>query len=68
MRSMPIVSMQPDGKFSGTMIGVGVGNGVGPFSERCLNEALCLAISPGRVGLCADMFKAEFVASPGEGF
>jgi hypothetical protein len=63
---MPIVVMQPERQFCGTVIGVWIGDGVGPFPECGLDEALGLAVGPGRVGFRADMPEAELAAGLGE--
>src|SRR4051812_16756325 len=63
MRPMPIVSVQPDGKFLGTAIGCWIGLSVGPLPERGLDEAFGLAVSFGRIGLGADVLDAQVPAS-----
>ena len=42
--------------------------GIGPFAQCGLDQALSLAIGPGRIGPCADMFQARVTASSGKGF
>ena len=42
--------------------------GISPFAQGSLDEALSLAIGPGRIGPCADMFQARVTASSGKGF
>src|SRR5687767_4579611 len=44
MGTMPVVVMDPAFKHGGSLRGVVVGNTVGPFSERRLDEALGLAV------------------------
>ena len=41
---------------------------IGPFAQCGLDKALSLAIGPGRIGPCADMFQARVTASSGKGF
>ena len=45
-----------------------VAAGIGPCAQGGLDEALSLAIDPGRIGPCADMFQARVTASSGKGF
>src|SRR4051812_17842878 len=67
---MPVVLVQPDRKLMGATVGGGIGLGVSPFSERGLDEALCLAVGFGRVGPGADVLDAQVPArlAEGEGF
>ena len=64
---MPIVSVQPDRQFGGTVIGCRIGDGVGPFAQRRLDEALGLAVGLRRIGPCRDVLEAEIAAGLGEG-
>ena len=52
MRPVPIVSVKPDGQLGGSLAGVCIGPGVGPFAQRGLDEAFRLSVGPGCVG-CA---------------
>lgn len=63
---MPIVSMQPDRQLGGAIVGVRIGQGVGPFPESGLDEALGLAVGPGRIGPCPDMPEPERATGFGE--
>src|SRR5690554_2939882 len=65
---MPVVSVQPDRQLPSSVIGVWVGPGVGPFAERGLDEALCLAVGPWRIGPGADVLEPEITAGIAEGF
>jgi len=62
VRAMPIVSVKPDGQLGGSVIGGGIGLGVGPFPERRLDEAFRLAVGLGRIGPCPDVLEAEIAA------
>jgi hypothetical protein len=44
------------------------GGGIGPLSERRLDEALGLAVGLRAVGLDLDVLDAELLAGVGEGF
>src|SRR6266403_1105326 len=68
MRPVPIVPMQPNGQVLGAASGCRIGDGVSPFPERGLNEALGLAVGFGRVWFCADVLEAEIAAGLGESF
>lgn len=68
MRTVPIVPMQPYGQFGGSVVRGRIGDGVGPFPESSLDEALGLAVGLGRIGLGPDMLEAEVSAGLGEGF
>ena len=67
---MPIVSVQPDRQLRGAPVGCWISDGIGPFPEGGLDEALGLAVGFGRVGLGAEVFDAELPAgvAEGEGF
>jgi hypothetical protein len=56
---MPVVSVQPERQFLGASLRGGVGLGVGPFSEGCLDEALGLAVGLRGVGFGSDVFEPE---------
>src|SRR2546421_3105346 len=68
MRAMPVVLVKPRPEMMGTLLGVFVGAGVGPFAEGGLNEAFGLAIGAWGVrpsALVADcMLLAEIAESP----
>ena len=46
----PNVAMEPGEQFGGSLIGVLIGLGVGPFAQRGLDEALGLAVGSIRAG------------------
>jgi len=62
MGSMPVVGMQPFGKFFGSSFRVRVGSCVGPFAQRGLDESFGLAVCLGRVGFGANVSEAEIAA------
>jgi hypothetical protein len=66
MGSMPIVAMEPVEQFGGSLIGVLVGLGVGPFAQRGLDEALRLAVGPGGIGPSEDLAKGKALAGCSE--
>ena len=66
MRSVPVVSVKPDGQLAGAFAGVGIGPGVGPFAQRGLDEAVGLSVGSGRIGLGADVADLEALAGCGE--
>src|SRR3954452_16097015 len=39
MRSFLVVEAQPRGQCGASLVGVGVGHGVGPLAEQCLDDA-----------------------------
>ena len=41
---MPVVAVQPDGQFGGSVIGGWIGLGIGPLAKAGLDEALDLTI------------------------
>src|SRR6185437_15248562 len=45
-----------------------VGSGVGPFAERCLDEALGLTVGLGCVGPGSDVLEAQLLAGIPKGF
>src|SRR5258706_5213450 len=59
MWPMPIVSVQPLGQMSGSIVRCQVGPSVGPFAQRGLDEALGLAIGFWRVGFGAQVLDFE---------
>src|ERR1700750_1045973 len=67
MGTMPVVAVQEDGECIGALARVLIGAGVGPFSQGGLDEALCLAVSFGRIVLGADVLEAEAAAGVTEG-
>ena len=68
MWPVPIVPMQPVGQVLGAASGCRIGDSVGPFPERGLNEALGLAVGLGRVWFGADVLELEIAAGLGESF
>lgn len=68
MGPVPVVAMQPYGKLAASMVGVLVGAGVGPFSQRGLDEALGFSIGLRRVGPGPDRLDAEPFAGAGKCF
>src|SRR3954466_14746282 len=64
---MPIVLVQPDGQLGGSVGGVRIGLGVGPFAQRGLDEALGLAVCLGRIGLGPDVLEAVLAAGFADG-
>ena len=67
MRSVAVVLKQPARQMLLTMLGSGIGVGVGPFAQCSLDEALGLAVSAGSVGSSADVGDAVVVTSSAEG-
>ena len=65
---MPVIHVAPSWQGLSALVRCGVAAGIGPFAQGSLDEALSLAISPGRIGPCADMFQARVTASSGKGF
>src|SRR5258707_5701909 len=59
MWPMAIVSVQPLGQMSGSIVRCQVGPSVGPFAQRGLDEALGLAIGFWRVGFGAQVLDFE---------
>lgn len=59
MGSMPVVAVEPDGQFSGAIVGSLVGAGIGPFAQACLDEALGFAVGFRRIGPGAQMLDPE---------
>ena len=64
---MPIVAVQPSWQLRCAMPQRRRGDGVSPFTQGCLGEALGLAVCLGRVGPCPDVFEAEDFAGGAEG-
>jgi hypothetical protein len=52
---MPIIAMQPERQLGASLLGGVEGGGIGPFAQRCLDEALGLAIGLRGIGLGADV-------------
>ena len=65
---MPVIHVAPSWQGLSALVRCGVAAGIGPFAQGRLDEALSLAIGPGRIGPCADMFQAWVAASSGKGF
>ena len=65
---MPVIHVAPSWQGLSALVRCGVAAGIGPFAQGGLDEALSLAIDPGRIGPCADMFQAWVTASSGKGF
>src|SRR5215469_16627903 len=55
MAALPIVVVEPDGQGLGPLSRTGVGATVRPLAQQGLDEALRLAVGPGRVGARAQM-------------
>src|ERR1700730_8594063 len=64
---MPVVVMEPVGERGGALTRGRVRLGVGPLPEAGLDEALGLAVGPGRVRLSAQMTDLELCAGVSEG-
>ena len=67
MRSVPVVSVEPDGQLVGAVIGGGICLGIGPFAQRSLDEAFGLAVGLRGVWPGVDVLEAEAVAGFAEG-
>ena len=65
---MPVIHVAPSWQGLSALVRCGVAAGIGPFAQGSLDQALSLAIGPGRIGPCADMFQAKVAASSGKGF
>ena len=65
---MPVIHVAPSWQGLSALVRCGVAAGIGPFAQGSLDQALSLAIGPGRIGPCADMFQARVAASSGKGF
>src|SRR5258706_12571406 len=68
MWPVPIVAVQPGSERLAPLLGVLEGGGVGPFSERGLDEAFGISVGLGRIGLDPDVLDAKLLAGAGEGF
>ena len=66
MGSVPIVHVGPFGQVGFTLLGGGVGAGIGPFPEGGLDEPFGLAIGFGRVGFGSDVFQFQGLAGCGK--
>jgi hypothetical protein len=64
---MPVVAVEEEGEFLGTLLGVEVGTSISPFAQACLDEALSLAIGFGGVWPGADVLEAKPSAGVAEG-
>ena len=67
MRAVPIVHVGRFGQVGFALFGGGVGAGIGPFAQGCLDEPFGLAVGIGRVGLGADVFEVQGFAGCGAG-
>ena len=67
VRAMPIVAVHPGWQLGSSLYRGWIGDCVGPFPERGLDEAFGFAIGPGRIRLGSDVFEAEIAAGSGEG-
>ena len=59
MRAVPVVIVEEGEEASGTLIGVRVSMGVGPFAEGSLDEAFCLAVGFRGIGAGEALFETE---------
>ena len=67
MRSVPVVAVEPCWQISFALLRRLVFDGVSPFPDRRLHEALGLAVGLGRVGFGAQVLDAEIGAGFGKG-
>ena len=65
--TMPVVVMQPLVEHAGAFVGVSIDEGVGPFSQGRLDEALGLAVGARRVGARTNVSKTEPLQRLAEG-
>lgn len=67
MGSMPIVAVQPVGKLGRSLVGMLIGERVGPLAQAGLDKSLGFAVGFGRVGLGSDVPETKSLAGPAEG-
>jgi hypothetical protein len=66
MWAMPVVAVEPRRQLCGALGRSRIGQRIGPFPQRGLDEALGLAVGPGRIGPGSEVLEPEPSAGPGK--